>query len=181
MDFLFSPEFWLKLAADPYFWIKLAISVWMLVISYLDHAEGRIPNALTASVFLGVGAYRVVWEGLWLGQPVRLWLLAAWAIVFGLWMLHFIGGGDAKFLMAQFALFPFMEYVAVLAFVLLILTVPLLILHTRGRSAGGILRGMWVRLQTGQVLPTEEELQEHGKRYAWTYAVPGIVFAWVYW
>ncbi len=161
--------------------VKIVITAWMVAVSVLDHRDGRIPNRLTGPVFLGVGAYRILWEGLWQGEHVRLWLLAAWAVVYGLWMLHFIGGGDGKFLMAQLALFPSMEYVAVLALVLLVLTVPLLVWTMRGRSPGALLRGVWARLQTGEVLPTEEELQTHGKRYAWTYAVPGIVYTWVYW
>ncbi len=163
-------------------WIaKIAITLWMIAVAVLDHRHGRIPNRLTGPVFLGVGAYRVGWEGLWQGDFARLWLLAAWAVVYGLWMLNFIGGGDGKFLMAQLALFPSMEYVAVLAIVLLILTVPLLLWTMRGRSPGAMLRGAWARLQTGEVLPTQAELQAHGKRYAWTYAVPGIVYTWVYW
>lgn len=121
-------------------WIaKIAITLWMIAVAVLDHRHGRIPNRLTGPVFLGVGAYRVGWEGLWQGDYARLWLLAAWAVVYGLWMLNFIGGGDGKFLMAQLALFPSMEYVAVLAIVLLILTVPLLLWTMRGRSPGAML------------------------------------------
>jgi hypothetical protein len=37
------------------------------------------------------------------------------------------------------------------------------------------------RILTGQILPTEQELQEKGRRYAWTFAVPAMVFTWIYW
>jgi Flp pilus assembly protein protease CpaA len=144
----------------------------------LDHRSGRIPNWLTAPVIFGVGAIRMV-QAL-RGDWAKLGMLLAWAVIFGLWMLHFIGGGDAKFLMGEFALFPTMDFVAVMAIILLIITLPLLLremLARRGEAALSIRD----RLATGQVLPTEEDLQARGRRYAWTFAIPGIIYTWVYW
>lgn len=163
--------------------VKLVLTLWMIRISMLDHRSGRIPNALTAPVFLGVGFYRIVVQGLMMGQFGKLWLILAWIVLFGLWMLNFIGGGDAKFLMALFALFPSLEFLAALAFILLIIMVPLLILEFRMRdqSIGGAWRSLRARLMTGQILPTNEELQTQGRRYAWTFAVPAIVYMWIYW
>ncbi len=160
--------------------IPIVITAWLVAVAVMDHRTGRIPNTWTAPVMLGVGAIRVV-QGftgeLW--RPVLM--LVAWAIIFLLWNLHFMGGGDAKFLMAQFALFPYMEYVAVLALVLLVITVPLLLRELwRQRGAAGAV-SLRDRLATGQLLPTEEELQQRGRRYAWTFAVPGIIFVWFYW
>ncbi|MCB0215476.1 MAG: prepilin peptidase [Caldilineae bacterium] len=163
--------------------VKLMLTLWMLRISVLDHRTGRIPNALTAPMFLGVGLYRVVVEGLMLQQWSRLWLLPTFAILFGMWMLHFIGGGDAKFLMGLFALFPSLEFLATLAFLLLVIMIPLLALEYRQRGAGPVasLRGLRARLLTGQFLPTQAELQERGRRYAWTFAVPAMAYMWIYW
>lgn len=163
--------------------VKVVLTLWMLRISVLDHYTGRVPNALTAPVFLGVGAYRMLFEGLVQGNAWRFGLLVTWAIIFGLWMLHFIGGGDAKFLMALFALFPSMEFAGVLAFLMLPITLALLLWDIRGsdRSLGERMRAGVARLYTGQILPTEQELQEKGRRYAWTFAVPSIVYAWLYW
>ncbi len=159
--------------------VQLAVTGWMLAVAVVDHRTARIPNALVAPVMLGVGGLRLM-EGLFGNWP-RLLLVVPWVAVFGLWMLHFIGGGDAKFVMGQYALFPSMEYTAALALILLIITVPLLAWEARGRSIGDIRRSLTGRLVTGQVLPTEVELHERGRQYAWTLALPGIVYTWLYW
>jgi Flp pilus assembly protein protease CpaA len=151
----------------------------MIAVALIDHRTSRIPNWLVAPVMLGAGAYRLI-EAV-LGQRERFFMLLAWALLFLLWMLHFMGGGDAKFLMAMYALFPSMEFTAVLAFFLLVLTIPLLLLEMRGRSLHQMRESVTGRLVTGQILPTEEELQVRGRQYAWTFAIPGIVYTWLYW
>lgn len=166
--------------------VKVGLTLWMLRISYGDHMSGRIPNRLTAPIFLGVGLYRLV-EGV-LHQGGKGWLqvvglLVAWAVLFGMWTLHFIGGGDAKFLMALFALFPTVEFLAVLAFGLLVIMIFVLGFEAlRQRpSLRGTLESWRARLLTGQLLPTEAELQTRGRRYAWTFALPALAYAWIYW
>ena len=64
---------------------------------------------------------------------------------------------------------------------MLITIVPLLLWEMRGRSAKDVGSGAYRRVATGQLLPTESELQKRGRRYAWTFALPGIVYTWVYW
>jgi len=158
---------------------QVALTVWMVAVALLDHRTGRIPNAVTAPVMLGAGALRLI-QG-FQGEAVRFVLPVVWVLVFALWMLHFIGGGDAKFLMALYAVFPFMDFTGVLALVLLVITVPLLLWDLRGRSPGHVGESLRSRALTGQWLPTEAELQERGRRYAWTFAVPALVYVWVYW
>jgi len=159
--------------------VKVAVSAWMIGVSVLDHRTGRIPNALTGPVMLGVGALQL--SRVAVGDWAKLGLLLAWALIFVLWMLHFMGGGDAKFLMALYALFPNMAFTTVLALILLLLIIPLVLLEVRRRPAGQSLGAAWRRLATGQVMPTERDLHERGRRYAWTFAVPGLVYAWLYW
>lgn len=159
--------------------LPIAITAWMVAVSVMDHRTGRIPNSWTAPVLFGVGFLRMV--ELLRGDLARIGLLVAWVLVFALWMLHFIGGGDAKFLMAELALFPFMDFVAVLALVLLVITVPLLLMELRGRRASQVQGSLKDRLVLGQILPTAEELHQRGRRYAWTFAVPGIIYTWFYW
>ena len=171
MDISASPE--AKLV------IQLVLMAWMVAVSAMDHRSGRIPNALTAPVFLGVGAYRLV-EG-FQGEVARFLLPVVWLIIFVLWMLHFVGGGDAKFLMALYALFPTMEFTAVLALILLVLIIPILIWEWRGTSIRQLGGGLRARLLTGQILPTEAELQSQGRRYAWTFAIPAMVYTLFYW
>ena len=159
--------------------LQISVTMWMVSVAVIDHRTAKIPNRLVIPVMLGVGAVRLL-EGVF-GQPQRFLLLVAWAAIFGMWMLHFIGGGDAKFVMGEYALFPTMEFTALLAFILLILTVPLLLWEMRGRSFAEMRGGLQARLVTGQVMPTEKELQERGRQYAWTFAVPGILYTWLYW
>jgi len=159
--------------------IPIAITVWMVAVAVMDHRTGRIPNTWTAPVLLVVGTVRLV-EGL-TGNLARVGMVVAWAAIFLLWMLHFIGGGDAKFLMAEVALFPTMEFIALLALILLVITLPLLLLEMKGREVAAVRQSLRDRLLMGLFLPTEEELQQRGRRYAWTFAIPGIIFTWVYW
>jgi Flp pilus assembly protein protease CpaA len=168
-----------ELAPGLRFAIQVAVSAWMVAVAVMDHRTGRIPNTLVGPVMLGVGAFRLVQAVL--GAYVLFLMLVAWALIFVLWMLHFIGGGDAKFLMGLYALFPSMEFTAVLAFVLLVLTVPLVLLEMRGRSVGEMRQGLESRMITGQVMPTETELRERGRRYAWTFAIPGLLYTWIWW
>jgi Flp pilus assembly protein protease CpaA len=159
--------------------IKVAVSLWMIAVAVSDHRSGRIPNWLTAPVIFGVGALRLV-QAIG-GDWTKLGMLVAWGLVFLLWMLHFIGGGDAKFLMGLYALFPNMEFTAVLALILLVLIVPLVLMELRRRPAGESAGSAYRRVVTGQLLPTEQDLQERGRRYAWTFALPGLVYTWIYW
>lgn len=168
--------------------VRILIIGWMVWISILDTRTGIIPNRLTGPVLLGFGGFQIAYGLMTLFVPTLDWEwyrvfgpIIAFASIFGLWMLHFIGGGDAKFLMAMFALFPTMGFVAVLAFILLILTVVLLIVSLWGNSPAAMARQAWARIITGNVLPTRQELDERGKRYAWTFAVPGIVYTMLYW
>jgi Flp pilus assembly protein protease CpaA len=159
--------------------IQVAMTAWMASVAIIDHRRGRIPNALTAPVFLVVGAGRMLQAVR--GERVLFLLLVVWAVIFALWMLHFLGGGDAKFLMALYALFPSMEFTAVLALILLVEIVPIVLLQARGASLPAGLRSLRSRLVTMQLLPTEVELQARGRRYAWTFAVPAVLYAWLWW
>ncbi len=168
--------------------VRALIIGWMIWISILDTRGGIIPNRLTGPVMLGFGGFQIAYGLLTIfvqsldSEYYRIFgLLIAFAIIFGIWKLHFIGGGDAKFLMAIFALYPTMGFVAVLAFILLITTVMLLIVNMWGNSPVALGRQVWARIVTGNMLPTREELDERGKRYAWTFAVPGIVYTLLYW
>ena len=164
------------------FALKLVLSLWMVAVSWLDHRTGLISNRLTAPVMLGVAIYRLVSAFVDHSTiTVFVGMLVAWVVIYGLWMLHFIGGGDAKFLMALYALFPSLEFSLVLALILLVLTVPLAVVEFFKLGPANALRGMRDRLVTGQILPTDADLKTRGKRYVWTYALPALLFMWVYW
>lgn len=168
--------------------VRAAIVGWMAYVAIRDSRHGIIPNKVTGPVLIGVGLWQLAYGLLTIVAPdlrsewFRIFgMLSAYAIIFGMWMLHFIGGGDAKFLMAMFALFPRMSFVAVMASVLLVITSALLVRELWGRPIRATLKSVWARIVTGEILPTERELQERGRRYAWTFAVPGIVYVVRYW
>jgi Flp pilus assembly protein protease CpaA len=168
--------------------VRLVVTVWLIAISIGDHRNGIIPNRLTGPVLIVGAIWQIGYGALTLVSPVladEAWrvygVILAFAAVFALWMLHFIGGGDAKFLMALFALFPTMDFVAILALLLLVITLPLLLLELRREGLSATGRGFRDRLVTGRFLPSEEDLQSRGRRYAWTFAVPAAVYVWAYW
>jgi Flp pilus assembly protein protease CpaA len=168
-------------SAQPLLWSDLAartvISLWLVVAAWWDARTARISNLLSLPVMLAVGLARMI-SG---PAEVRVWVLVAWVLLFGLWNLHFIGGGDAKMLMSAFALFPTVFFALLFGVVALLIKMPLLVAeHVRG-SVTESLRTLSLRMLFGLVLPTEEELRLRGKQYLWTFAVPTFLYTWVYW
>jgi len=105
----------------------------------------------------------------------------AWALCFVLWELHILGGGDAKTLMGIFALFPTVEFALFLTIGVLVLSLPLLVLRLRHRRLLEVLQALGKRLKEGPFFPTQRELQEQGRPYAWTFCLPGVVYLWLLW
>ena len=132
-----------------------------------------------------------------MGAPLRGWLLylvadghalsalvfmlLAWGFCFALWELHILGGGDAKTLMGIVALFPIPSFAVFLAVAVLILSLPLLVLSLRGKRLSGIPQALGKRLEEGHIFPTQQDLVEHGRPYAWTFCLPAAVYLWLLW
>ena len=187
------------------FWLlRLVLSAWLVAVAIWDLRTGRVPNKLTLPVMLAFGLYRLVqslsswlWSIAGRGDIGPEWLLAlkpyltslpspafvwiAWIAIFVLWNLHFMGGGDAKLLMGMVAVFARPEFLLVLALGILAVGVPLIFLTYRQTRLGALLRGALGRVLTGRFLPTEEELAERGKPYAWLFCLPGVIYAWLLW
>lgn len=172
--------------------LRVVITLWLVAISVRDARHGIILNRMTAPIFLGGGLLQIVYaaivlrttpllpgESVWWVRPI--FVLLSFAVCFGLWMLHFIGGGDAKFLMALLALFPHSEFLVLMAVVLLVVTSALFLIDVARTGLGAKLRSFRSRVLTGALLPTEAELSEHGKPLAWTYALPAAIYVWPYW
>lgn len=172
--------------------LRAVITVWLVAISVRDARHGIILNRMTGPIFLGVGLFQILYaatvlrttpalpgEGPWWVRPI--FIVVGFAVCFGLWMLHFIGGGDAKFLMALLALFPHSEFVLLMAVVLLVVTTALFVWDVAKTGLRTKLRNLRNRALTGALLPTEAELAAHGKPLAWTYALPAAIYVWPYW
>jgi Flp pilus assembly protein protease CpaA len=185
--------------------IKGLVTVWLSMIAYSDQRTTKIPNVLTLPAMGLLGGLRLVqalayvWEASFARSavasatlmryaiadeqavPALLFTLLAWVACFALWGLHVTGGGDAKALMGIFALFPSGEFLVFLAVTMLIEIVLLLMLRLRGKQLQMVPAtvGRWFRER--QFLPTEQQLEEKGRPYAWTFCLPGVLYLWFLW
>ena len=182
---------------------KLVITLWLLVIAYVDARTATISNWLTLPVIALLGGWRIL-RGAWYALETRLgisppciytphglgdegalsalvFMILAWGLCFALWELHIMGGGDAKTLMGLFALFPTVDFGIFLAAAMLILTLPLLWLKLRGSRLRDMVHGLGKRLRQGPFFPTQHELAEKGRPYAWTFCLAGVIYLWFLW
>jgi len=172
-------------------WLKTITTLWLVAIAYVDARTAIIPNQLTLPAIALFGGWRAIhggWYALTVtatrlgllsdtqmqlglvdGQalPRLLFMLLAWGLCFLLWQLHVVGGGDAKTLMALFALFPSTDFGA-----------SLKLWRNGPRTCWQALRE---KLTEGPLLPTERELEAKGQPCAWTFCLPGVAYLWFLW
>ena len=173
----------------------------MLTIAYVDARTAAISNRLTLPAIALLGTWRVLRgvryalnavliqlsrspSGWGTGQQALaalLFMMLAWGFCFTLWELHILGGGDTKTLMGMFALFPTFDFAVFLAMSVLVLSLPLLLLRLRGRRLRDISQAISKRLKEGPFFPTQRELEEEGRPYAWTFCLPGVAYLWFLW
>ena len=185
--------------------LKVVVTLWLCAIAYVDARTATIPNWLTLPAIALLGGWRVLsggWYALsaiftplrvsfssWIqcavadkrSWSVLLFMTLAWGFCFALWELHVIGGGDAKTLMSLFALFPNIDFAVFLAVAVLVLSLPLLLLKLRRRRPRDFLQTLGKRLEEGSFFPTQRELEEEGRPYAWTFCLPGVIYFWCLW
>jgi Flp pilus assembly protein protease CpaA len=119
----------------------------------------------------------------WLSDPQALTNLAlifvAWVLCYLMWQLNIINDDDAKLLMGLFAIFPTTDFALFFAVVVVIVSVPVVIRQHWGKSPASIGWGILGRIFTGQFFPTREELATRGRRYAWVFCLPGVLYLWL--
>lgn len=155
--------------------IRIALSVWVGAIAYRDWRTGIVPNELVLPV--------LVWIWLWrLAMACRYpclchWpiLLGASAVVLAFFNFRFLGGGSAKFLLALVALFPTLDFLGLLVAVAVLGAVALSVEDWRGRMA------FVVNCLRERRFPTDSELNEHGERVEWLYALAALIYLWEVW
>jgi hypothetical protein len=153
--------------------VRMALTAWLIAVAVWDWRRGIIPNWLTLPVMLVVGGVR-----LYQGQ---LHVLAIWILLYLIWRLNIVGGGDAKLLMGLFALFPTYEFAFLFSVLVLIVLMPAVIVRHWGRRPTDLVAGIVGRIAQGHLLPTQEELQTQGQQYAWTFCLPGVIYLWWLW
>ena len=185
--------------------LKIVLTAWLLAIAYLDMRTAMISNRLTLPAIALLGGLHVFGGARYLlkaavarlglssatfwqrtASDERAWsallfMILALACAFALWELHILGGGDTKTLMGILALFPSGDFVAFLAAAVLILSLPLLVLRLRGKRWRDLPSALHERLQRGSLFPTQQELEEQGRPYAWTFCLPAVIYLWLVW
>ena len=157
--------------------LKAACSLWMVAVSAWDVRQQRVPNALVLPVML----VALIWQIYRLidhGDASLYFALVAWVILFLLWQGHIIGGGDAKVLMALFAMFPSLSFLLLFSLIKLIVTIPFVLRKYKGQRPADLIERLRARATSDQVLPNQQELQTHGQSNCWTYCLPGLIYLW---
>ena len=167
--------------------LKGVITIWLVIISIWDRRERRVPNWL---VLPGMFA-ALLWQlYITLTGAARTsamsagslgFALIAWVVLFMMWRAHFFGGGDAKLLMALFALFPTVQFLLLFCAVVLVVTIPLVIIKVVRSGESMSLEQVRRRLSQGQLLPTQEDLRTQGRPHCWSLALPGVIYLWLVW
>ena len=150
----------------------LVISAYLAVASIVDLKTHKVPNWLTLPPMIALGAIRLT--------RFDLVFLAYWAGIYLCWAAHVWGGGDAKLLMALFALWPTLDFLWIECLTTLVLGIPLLIAEYRRSSPGELALRAYSRLATGDILPGEEKLAA-GSPATWLLAMGGLVYSWLAW
>ena len=153
--------------------VRLALTCWLIAVAVWDWRRGIIPNWLTLPVMLAAGGLRF-YQGQWL-------VLALWVLLYLIWRMNIVGGGDAKLLMALFALFPTYEFAFLFSVLVLAALVPVIVVRHWGKRPIDLAAAVVGRIGQGRLLPTQEELQTQGQQYAWTFCLPGAIYLWWLW
>ena len=136
----------------------------------IDLKTHKAPNWLTLPAMAGLAIFRLA--------RLELTFLAYWAAIYLLWEARIWGAGDAKLLMVLFALWPEMDFLLVEALTVLAGGIPFLIAKYRHRSPPELARALRLRLLTGRILPTEEEL-ENAPPASCLLTAGGAIYAWL--
>ena len=87
--------------------ILIISAIWVIACAGWNIFEPRVPNWLTSTGLLLAALFR--WSD-WLPTGVIasqfVLILVVWGSIFLLWRIRWIGGGDAKFVMAVILAFP---------------------------------------------------------------------------
>jgi len=150
------------------------VTAYMAAVTVIDLRTKEIPNWLTMPPMLVLGIYRILERD--------FAFLVFWVTIYLLWRANIWGAADAKVLMSLFALWPTASFLMVEALGVIVAGSLALMARCIGRPLGATLRGAWhgflVRLGTGQLLPTEEELAEAPPGIG-VYALGAVAYGWL--
>ena len=168
------------LVAWPLLLAATATRVWEGSLVLLFLLMGLILVEVLPQVWRGPGLVLLVGGAQWgaevLNDPATQLVALWWGVVYVLWTLHVLGGGDVRVFMALVALFPHPGMVAALwGGVLLVSLAWLVVIHRRHA---------WVPLlQAGQGMsggryPSREDLKEQGRPTTPGLVLGALVYLW---
>lgn len=161
------------------FGFRVLVTLWLLAVSVWDFFTRRIPNWLVLPIALLAMGWRIYEAAVRGALEGLAFSLGAWAVLYTMWRAHVFGGGDAKFLMALFAMFPTAHFLLVFSLAVLAVSIPIVIVQyikSRLRDLGD---GRWYRRSRQDLLPTAEALRSKGQPFSWTFALPGVIYLWL--
>ena len=145
----------------------VGIAALFVQISVNDFKTRRVPNAVTYPLMaMGIVRATAYRDGIF---------LLYWAVLFALWTVRFMGGGDAKLLMGLFGLFPDFQLVWFVAVSILVTGLPYLAFKYRYEWRT-IPRALFWRLITRQFLPSQAEFENEAVPYAFSFCLAGAVY-----
>ena len=137
----------------------IALCVWISLVDFRIH---RVPNWITYPLMLA-GLVRAI-------TLVDAAVLLYWIVLFSLWQIRFMGGGDAKLLMGFFGLFPDFQLAWFMAVSILVTGLPYLVFKYRHQWRS-IPRALFLRLITRQFLPSPTEFEKEAVPYAFSFCL----------
>lgn len=145
----------------------VGIAALFVQISVNDFKTRLVPNTITYPLML-IGLVRAFAfrDGIF---------LLYWAVLFALWTVRFMGGGDAKLLMGLFGLYPDFQLVWFVAASILVTGLPYLAFKYR-REWRTIPSAIFWRLITRQFLPSQAEFEKEAVPYAFSFCLAGATY-----
>ena len=153
--------------------LRGVISAFLVSGAVCDLRSRQVPPLLTLPAMAVVGGVRF--------REAHHEVFISWLVIFLLWSVHFFGGGDAKVLMVEIALFPGPGFLVTLSLFALACSVPMLVVKYRRSSPLVLARSFAQRVWTGNLLPTGRGLKEEGRPTTWIFALAGMAYAWLLW
>lgn len=145
----------------------VGIAALFVQISVNDFKTRLVPNAITYPL-MAIGIVRAIayLDGIF---------LLYWAVLFTLWTVRFMGGGDAKLLMGLFGLYPDFQLVWFVGLSILVTGLPYLAYKYRSQWRT-IPRAIFWRLITRQFLPSQAEFEKEAVPYAFSFCLAGVAY-----
>ncbi len=145
----------------------VGMSALFVQISVNDFKTRLVPNTITYPLML-IGIVRAI------AYRDGTFLLY-WVVLFALWTVRFMGGGDAKLLMGLFGLYPDFQLVWFVAASILVTGLPYLAYKYR-HEWRTIPRALFWRLLTRQFLPSQAEFEKEAVPYAFSFCLAAAVY-----